>query len=143
MRVCLVALLLLATGAAADTGKLVVAPAGVCAGDERDLALALGSKARAEDSEVAEGSAVVSTPMPGTVPATPAAAPAATMPATLHLSPTQVSSGPSVAGLEPPAPPTFAGPGACDQPGSGCVLERVLEDPDPGTGCGLPGSPCP
>jgi len=135
MRVCLLGLLLLATGASAETGKLVVAPAGVCAGEERDLTLPVGAKPAAdEESSASEG------PAAGAVPG---GAPAVTLPAALHLSPTQVASGAAVSGLAPPVPPAFAGPGACDEPGSGCSLEKVLDDPDPGTGCGLPGSPCP
>ncbi|HEU4427438.1 MAG TPA: hypothetical protein VFT98_01690 [Myxococcota bacterium] len=55
-------------------------------------------------------------------------------------------------GLAPPvAAPPLAGPeippfeppgrDACDDPGSGCRTV-IFEDPDPGTGCGFPGSPC-
>ncbi|HEU4428934.1 MAG TPA: hypothetical protein VFT98_09280 [Myxococcota bacterium] len=129
MRVYLLGLLLLATGASADAGKLVVAPAGVCAGEERDLLVPPAAKPEADEAASALEE--------------PAGAPPVTMPAAFHLSPTQVASGPDLAGLAPPVPPAFAGPGACDHPGSGCALEKVLDDPDPGTGCGLPGSPCP
>ena len=57
-------------------------------------------------------------------------------------------------GLTPPvAAPPPAGPGidpfdapgrdSCDTPGSGCAAVcQICEDPDPGTGCGFPGSPC-
>jgi len=127
MRVCLLGLLLLAAGASADGGKLVVAPAGVCAGEERDLVLPTAKPAADQPGSTFE----------------PASAPAVTTPAALHLSPTHVASGPHVAGLAPPSLPAFAGPGACDRPGSGCALEKILDDPDPGTGCGMPGSPCP
>jgi hypothetical protein len=114
----------LATGAWGDSGELVVAPAGVCAGEERELAPPPTAKPPAQESSSA---------LP----------PPATMPPTLHLSPTQVASAAPAAAIEPPTPPSFAGPGACDRPGSGCMLEKVLDDPDPGTGCGMPGSPCP
>ncbi len=40
----------------------------------------------------------------------------------------------------------FDAPGrdACDQPGSGCasVPSDIFDDPDPDSGCGIPGSPC-
>jgi hypothetical protein len=57
-------------------------------------------------------------------------------------------------GLIPPvASPPPAGPGiepfdapgrdSCDTPGSGCAAVcQICDDPDPGTGCGFPGSPC-
>lgn len=96
--------------------RIVLAPAGECAGDERDLALPLLPKAGEND---------------------------AAAPAHLLLSPLNVASaanGPSAALPELPA---FAGPGACDNPGSGCLPEKVIDDPDPGSGCGFPGSPCP
>jgi len=42
------------------------------------------------------------------------------------------------------APPTvlgtFVGPGACDNPGPGCLLGAVVGGRDPATGCGFPGS---
>lgn len=47
--------------------------------------------------------------------------------------------GPMVAPFDPP------GRDSCDEPGSGCAAEpvcEICEDPDPGTGCGFPGSPC-
>jgi hypothetical protein len=51
-----------------------------------------------------------------------------------------VSSGPIGPGVEPFDPP---GRDTCDDPGSGCSAVCVIcEDPDPGTGCGFPGSPC-
>ena len=129
MRVCLLGLLLLAAAASSAEGaKLVVAPAGVCAEEERDLTLPPREKPVGDES--ASG------------PEQPTGGAAVTLPPTLHLSPQQVASGPDVGGLAPPIPPAFAGPGACDRPGSGCALEKVLDDPDPGTGCGLPGSPC-
>ena len=96
--------------------RIVVAPAGECAGEEREIVLPLFPK------ETASVSAV---------------------PAHLLLSPLNVASstpGPSAGAPELPA---FAGPGACDNPGSGCLPEKIIDDPDPGTGCGFPGSPCP
>jgi hypothetical protein len=126
MRVCLLGLLLLAASASADVGKLVVAPAGPCAGEEGDLAAKASGKRAGNEAASSD----------------PAGAPGVMAPAVLHLSPTQVASG-GTGGLAPPVPPAFAGPGACDRPGSGCALEKVLDDPDPGTGCGMPGSPCP
>ncbi len=94
----------------------MVAPAGECAGDERDLSLPLLPK---------ESAATASAP------------------AHLLLSPTVVAAAPGGAKSSPPAFASFGGPGACDNPGSGCVPEKLIEDPDPGTGCGFPGSPCP
>jgi hypothetical protein len=47
------------------------------------------------------------------------------------------AAGPDVPPFEPP------GRDSCDTPGSGCAAVReIFEDPDPGTGCGFPGSPC-
>lgn len=54
-----------------------------------------------------------------------------------------VSAGPENPGVDPFEPP---GRDSCDSPGSGCSAEpecEICEDPDPGTGCGFPGSPCP
>lgn len=43
-------------------------------------------------------------------------------------------------GIDPFDPP---GRDSCDEPGSGCAAFcEICEDPDPGTGCGFPGSPC-
>ena len=43
-------------------------------------------------------------------------------------------------GIDPFDPP---GRDSCDDPGSGCTAVcEICEDPDPGTGCGFPGSPC-
>jgi hypothetical protein len=43
-------------------------------------------------------------------------------------------------GIDPFDPP---GRDSCDDPGSGCsAVCEICEDPDPGTGCGFPGSPC-
>jgi hypothetical protein len=43
-------------------------------------------------------------------------------------------------GVDPFDPP---GRDSCDDPGSGCAAVcEICEDPDPGTGCGFPGSPC-
>jgi hypothetical protein len=43
-------------------------------------------------------------------------------------------------GVDPFDPP---GRDSCDDPGSGCsAVCEICEDPDPGTGCGFPGSPC-
>ena len=119
MRHWLACLALVAAPALAEPpAELVVAPAGECAGEERDLGLP--PLPRREDSEALLPSAGV-----------------------LHLSPTQVASGPTRPLTPPPAASLFEGPGACDEPGSGCALEKLIDDPDPGTGCGFPGSPCP
>jgi hypothetical protein len=61
----------------------------------------------------------------------------------VHLIPASVSSHASVATFAGPTPAAFGGPGACDNPGSGCMTQRIADDPDPGSGCGFPGSPCP
>jgi hypothetical protein len=43
-------------------------------------------------------------------------------------------------GIDPFDPP---GRDSCDDPGSGCTARcTTCDDPDPGTGCGFPGSPC-
>jgi hypothetical protein len=43
-------------------------------------------------------------------------------------------------GVDPFDPP---GRDSCDDPGSGCsAVCEICDDPDPGTGCGFPGSPC-
>ena len=114
----LIALLLgsLASLASAEE-RLVVAAAGECAGEERELAARVLPKSSAT---VASATTV------------------------LLLSPSDVAAAsPALAAAELPSPPSFSGPGACDNPGSGCVPDKVLDDPDPGTGCGFPGSPCP
>ncbi|HEY8119764.1 MAG TPA: hypothetical protein VII78_00470 [Myxococcota bacterium] len=54
---------------------------------------------------------------------------------------------PPVSGAPPDGPgiDPFDAPGrdSCDGPGSGCAAVRTIaDDPDPGTGCGMPGSPC-
>ena len=120
MRVCAFLLLVIAAPALADEpARIVVAPAGECAGDERDLVLAPLAKPGQDGAEL---------PAPGA----------------LHLSPAQVAAhDPAPAAGTPPVPSAFTGPGACDNPGSGCVLEKLLDDPNPGTGCGFPGSSCP
>lgn len=127
MRTCLLALSLAAAPAWAEsqprtTATIAVAPAGECAGEERELAQHLLPKG-AEEAD---------------------AVPAATGPSALsHLAPTQVAAAAPAATVPLPALPAFAGPGACDNPGSGCATERIVDDPDPGSGCGFPGSPCP
>jgi hypothetical protein len=51
---------------------------------------------------------------------------------------TPPSDGPGIDPFDPP------GRDSCDDPGSGCsAVCEICEDPDPGTGCGFPGSPCP
>jgi hypothetical protein len=119
MRLWLACLLLVAAPAlAGPPATIVVAPAGECAGEERDLVLPpLPGR---EDSEAF-----------------------VLVPGVLHLSPKQVASGPPRALIPPPAASPFEGPGPCDEPGSGCALEKLIDDPDPGSGCGFPGSPCP
>lgn len=121
MRACVLGMLLLATPAFAGAPTIVVAPAGECAGEERELAHPFVPK-----------------------PARPTDAALASLPLALsHLAPTSVAAGTAPANAQLPSPPAFSGPGACDNPGSGCVSEKLLEDPDPGTGCGFPGSACP
>jgi hypothetical protein len=116
--------MLLATAlAGAATASLAIDPSevaapGVCAGEERDLAVRAAS-GRAKGQAASDG-----------------------VPVQLLLSPEQVAAGGGPLALDLPAPSTFAGPGACDSPGSGCTSSK-LDDPDPGTGCGFPGSPCP
>jgi len=118
MRTWLLSMLLLAAPAFAGApATIVVAPAGECAGDE-DLARR-------------------------TLPEPPANEPTPLEVGALHLTPTDVASKAPLAGLPLPAPGAFAGPGACDNPGSGCAAAKIVEDPDPGTGCGFPGSACP
>jgi hypothetical protein len=119
MRAWLLSMLVLATPALAGTpATLEVAPAGICAGDEGDLD-------------------------PRVLPVPPAGEPAALEVGIVHLTPADVASNAALAALPLPAPAVFEGPGACDNPGSGCAGREILEDPDPGTGCGFPGSPCP
>jgi hypothetical protein len=123
VRAFVVAMCLLATSAVAEDAPpaLAVAPAGECAGEERELAQPFLPKAASKDEAV----------------------PLATGASGLGLlSPTQVAASGALAGVPPPTAPSFAGPGACDTPGSGCVTE-IVDDPDPGSGCGFPGSPCP
>jgi hypothetical protein len=109
--------LALAAPAVAGAPPIVVAPAGPCAGEEPELRLLL-----------APSRGLV--PPPGAVQ---------------HLTASAVDAGAAAPGSElaPPAPSPFAGPDACDNPGSGCLQDRLFEDPDPGTGCGFPGSVCP
>jgi hypothetical protein len=127
------ACLLTASAAFAEAPKLVFAPAGECAGEERELNPLWAPKPGAGDA----GDAASSTDLFGAVPPVP------TAPAATHLSPTQVASAVPAATTPPPASPVFGGPGACDDPGSGCNAGKSIDDPDPGTGCGFPGSPCP
>jgi hypothetical protein len=119
MRVWLLPLLALAAPALADVPPGVpLAPAGTCAGEEPDLA------------QEPAGAQPLNEPTPAPL-------------SVVHLMPTGVSSGASVPGFAPPTVSAFSGPGACDNPGSGCITERIVDDPDPGTGCGFPGSACP
>jgi hypothetical protein len=121
MRACVLAMVLFAGPGLAEPAKVVIAPAGECAGEERELRHPLLPKsARQSDSERALQPAALA-----------------------HLSPANVAATAASAGAPLPLPPAFSGPGACDDPGSGCVSEKLLEDPDPGTGCGFPGSVCP
>jgi len=124
---------LLGAGAAfAEPPRVVFAPAGECAGEERELAAGwLPKSGASEPGDLANAAGPIGTALP--IPAAPAAT---------HLTPTQVASAGPMAITSPPAPPVFGGPGACDEPGSGCSTGKLVEDPDPGTGCGLPGSPC-
>lgn len=127
------ACLLTGSAAFAEPPKLVFAPAGECAGEERELGPMWAPKpGAAEAADLARGVDHL-----GAVPPVPAA------PAATHLSPTQVASAGPTATTPPPASPVFSGPGACDDPGSGCNAGKSIDDPDPGTGCGFPGSPCP
>ena len=119
MRVWLLPLLALAAPALADVPPgAPLAPAGTCAGEEPDLARGPSS------------TETLSEPAPAPL-------------SVVHLVPMSVSSGASAASFAPPTPSAFSGPGACDNPGSGCMAERIVDDPDPGTGCGFPGSACP
>jgi hypothetical protein len=119
MRAAVVAMVLLAAPASAQAPpQIVVAPAGECAGEELDLAQ-------------------------GVFPLAPAPSEAPPEFTLAHLTPANVAANGSVAGAPPPTAPEFLGPGSCDNPGSGCLGEKLVEDPDPGTGCGFPGSPCP
>jgi len=119
MRAWLLSMLVLATPAFAETPTaLGVAPAGICAGDEGDL----DQRALAKP---------------------PVGEPAALEGGVLHLTPANVASNAARAALPRPAAAFFEGPGSCDNPGSGCAGKQIFEDPDPGSGCGLPGSPCP
>ncbi len=116
-----IALLLVSDRASAvDPSEL--APPGLCAGEERDIELRAKGALPSGDEGTSTGG-----------------------PSRLHLSPLQVAgaAGPAPA-LPLPAAPSMVGPGPCDQPGSGCAGEvKVFDDPNPGTGCGFPGSPCP
>ena len=126
--ICLVAIPLAGTPSwALDPNEL--APPGVCAGDERELEVRAGANRSSAAADEA----------------TPAGlADGIAGPAQLHLSPIQVGAAGGSLGLPVPEAPAFAGPGACDDPGSGCAGGgKINEDPDPGTGCGFPGSPCP
>ena len=119
MRGWLLTFLALAAPALADEPPaLRVAPAGTCAGEESDVATRL-------------------------LPAPLATEPAPGAPSVVHLVPSSVSAGTGGTTFALPTPSAFAGPGACDNPGSGCITERIVDDPDPGTGCGFPGSACP
>lgn len=106
-----------ATASHAIEPSEVAAPA-ACAGEERDLAV----RAAAARPKVQAASDAV--------------------PVQLLLSPREVAATGSPFALGLPTASSFAGPGACDSPGSGCAGSK-LDDPDPGTGCGFPGSPCP
>lgn len=64
----------------------------------------------------------------------------------VHLTPIQVAASPIPFSGPRPLPQAFSGPGACDQPGSGCqgqVLPAasgpVFVDPPPAGGCNFPG----
>lgn len=118
MRACAFALLLLAAPAIGDArAKVVVAPAGECAGEERELAS--GPFPKAPESA----------PIPGL--------------ALAHLTPANVAATAPSAGAALPAPPTFTGAGPCENPASGCSLAELVDDPNPEAGCGFPGSTCP
>jgi hypothetical protein len=124
MRASLLAMIVLAApalGGAPDA--LAIAPAGVCAGEEPGQAL----------------------PAPPGPPGTEAVRDESRPPlaGALHLSPNDVAVPVAQATETPPGPPGFAGPGPCDNPGSGCAGEKIVDDRDPGSGCGFPGSPCP
>ena len=160
-------LLLVAPAALAGAPeRYVVAPAGECAGEERELVLGAQPKAlgeaddadlalasdpldreraqQGEDGERGEDSRQTSRTDAPSAPREPSAPQLAGPPIAVaaHLTPTQVAATPAADAPPLPLPPAFAGPDACDEPGSGCVL-KSLEDPDPGTGCGMPGSNCP
>jgi hypothetical protein len=103
---------------ARDGAKTVAA--GTCL--ETDAASAFaGSPAAAPSVALADGAACPFhvAGLPGLVPPVASPPPA----------------GPELDPFEPP------GRDACDEPGSGCS-GAVFDDPDPGSGCGFPGSPC-
>lgn len=167
-------LLLVAPAALAGAPeRYVVAPAGECAGEERELVLGAQPKALGEaddadltlasgpldreraqqqdrqgrqsrDGERGQDSRQTSRTEAPSAPREPGAPqlPGTPIAVAAHLTPTQVAATPTADAPPLPLPPAFAGPDACDEPGSGCVL-KSLEDPDPGSGCGMPGSNCP
>jgi hypothetical protein len=119
MRAWIACLALVAVPALAEPpARIAVAPAAECAGEERDLALPPLPKPGDADA-----------PLPN--------------PGILHLTLAQVAAGGPRVLTPPPTASSFEGPGPCDEPGSGCALDKLVDDPDPGTGCGFPGSPCP
>jgi len=119
MRAWLLSMLLLAAPAFAEApAPIVVAAAGSCAEDDPNRA-------------------------PRALPKPPADETAPLAVGVLHLTPANVAANAAFAGLPRPPTAAFEGPGACDNPGSGCAGAKIVEDPDPGTGCGFPGSACP
>ena len=93
-------------------------------------------------SNVHKGGILASSTVPAGAPGVaigdPASCPfrVAGYPALLPPVGTAPDAGPSIDPFDPP------GRDSCDDPGSGC-LSKIFDDPDPGTGCGFPGSPCP
>ena len=102
-----------------------LAPPGVCAGEQRELRRGpIQPEAADADGTTTRGLARV------------------------HVMPTDVAAAPLPIGGPRPIPPSFAGPGPCDRPGSGCqgaVLPAAsaatprFTDPDPAGGCNFPG----
>ena len=125
--------------------ELARSAAGVraCAHDEPLVVMAAdGARTVASGScletQVAGAFATVPAGAPGVAIGDPASCPfrVAGYPALLPPVGTAPDAGPSIDPFDPP------GRDSCDDPGSGC-LSKIFDDPDPGTGCGFPGSPCP
>jgi hypothetical protein len=163
-------------GLGAATAALAVEPSelaaiGTCATELRELQLEPVSSAadageRGDGSSVSGGSNglpnLAGGPNSGTrVPGggTPSASPSSGSPNTpggggttatgsprVHLTPIQVAASPIPFSGPRPLPQVFPGPGACDQPGSGCqgqvlpaAAPPVFVDPSPTGGCNFPG----
>jgi len=117
----------------------------VCAHDEPLVVMAR------DGAKTVPAGSCLATDVSGALAASPASAPATAL-GDGAACPFHVAALPGIAppvSSPPPAGPEippFDPPGrdSCDDPGSGCsaVVCEICEDPDPGTGCGFPGSPC-